>query len=84
METYLKALDLWEAVEEDYYVLPLPDNPTVVQIKSQKEKKIRKSKAKETLFASLSSIIFMRIMALKSPKEIWDYLKEEYTGDERI
>nr|XP_018622800.2 uncharacterized protein LOC108943357 [Nicotiana tomentosiformis] len=23
-------------------------------------------------------------MALKSAKEIWDYLKEEYTGDERI
>ena len=24
METYLEALDLWEAVEEDYEVAPLP------------------------------------------------------------
>jgi hypothetical protein len=23
-------------------------------------------------------------MTLKTPKEIWDYLKEEYKGDERI
>ncbi|KAF3652195.1 Ferrochelatase-2, chloroplastic [Capsicum annuum] len=28
METYLEALDLWEAVEEDDDVLSLPDNPT--------------------------------------------------------
>ncbi|XP_016541780.2 uncharacterized protein LOC107842420 [Capsicum annuum] len=84
MEIYLEALDLWETVEEDYDVVLLPNNPTVAQIKSQKEKKIRKSKAKATLFASLSQIIFMRIMAFKSPKEIWDSLKEECTGDERI
>ncbi|XP_061345818.1 uncharacterized protein LOC133291556 [Gastrolobium bilobum] len=48
MESYLEALDLWEAEEEDYEVPPLP------------------------------------IMTLKSAKEIWDYLKEEYAGDERI
>lgn len=58
METYLEALDLWEAVEEDYDVLPLPNNPTVAQIKSHKEKKTRKSKAKATLFASMSATIF--------------------------
>ncbi|KAF3641689.1 putative DDB1- and CUL4-associated factor -like protein 1-like isoform X1 [Capsicum annuum] len=68
-ETYLEALDLWEAVEEDYDV-PLPDNPTVAQIKSHKEKKIRKSKAKSTLFASVSPTISTRIMAFKSAKEI--------------
>ncbi|KAF3656548.1 Histone-lysine N-methyltransferase ATXR2 [Capsicum annuum] len=84
METYLEALDLWEAVEEDYDVLPLSHNPTVAKIKSQKGKKIRKSKAKATLFAIVSPTILTRIMTLKSAKEIWDYLKEEYTGDERI
>ncbi|XP_019232217.1 PREDICTED: uncharacterized protein LOC109212937 [Nicotiana attenuata] len=84
METYLEALDLWEAVEEDYDVLPLPNNPTMAQIKSHKEKKTRKSKAKATLFAGVSATIFTRVMALKSAKEIWDYLKGEYTGDERI
>ncbi|XP_019246312.1 PREDICTED: uncharacterized protein LOC109225960 [Nicotiana attenuata] len=84
METYLEAIDLWKAVEEDYDVLPLPNHPTVAQIKSHKEKKTRKSKAKETLFAGVSATIFTRVMAFKSAKEIWDYLKEEYTGDERI
>ena len=33
METYLEALDLWEAIEEDYEVPPLPANPDVAQIK---------------------------------------------------
>nr|XP_033510494.1 uncharacterized protein LOC117275310 [Nicotiana tomentosiformis] len=80
----MKALDIWEAVEEDYDVLPLPNNPTLAQIKSHKEKKTRKSKAKATLFAGVSAIIFTRVMALKSTKEIWDYLKEEYTRAERI
>ena len=29
-------------------------------------------------------MIFMRIMSLKTAKKIWDYLKVEYEGDERI
>ncbi|KAA8519448.1 hypothetical protein F0562_013677 [Nyssa sinensis] len=84
METYLDALDLWEAVEEDYEVQPLPANPTVAQIKIYKEKRARKSKVKACLFAAVSPTIFTRIMSLKSAKDIWDYLKEEYAGDERI
>ena len=75
METYLEALDLWEAIEEDYKVPPLPTNATVVQIKAQKEKKTRKSKVKACLFASISQMIFMRIMSLKTAKEMWYYLK---------
>lgn len=84
METYLEALDLWEAVEEDYEVQPLPANPTVAQMKTQKEKKTRKSKAKTCLFAAVSPTIFTRVMSLKTAKAIWDYLKKEYEGDERI
>ena len=34
METHLEALDLWEAVEEEYDVLVLPENPTMAQMKS--------------------------------------------------
>ncbi|XP_040958918.1 uncharacterized protein [Gossypium hirsutum] len=56
----------------------------MAQIKAQKEKKTRKSKAKACLFAAVSQMIFTRIMSLKSAKEIWDYLKAEYEGDERI
>jgi hypothetical protein len=84
MEAYLEALDIWEAVEEDYEVPPLPNNPTMAQIKIHKEKKTSKAKARSCLFAGVSKTVFTRIMTLKTPKAIWDYLKEEYAGDERI
>jgi len=84
MEAYLEASDLWEAVEEDYDVLPLPDNPTMAQIKNNKEMKRRKSKARATLFAAVSSNIFTRIMTLKTAHEIWFLLKKEYDGNERV
>ena len=84
MEAYLEALDVWEAIEEDYEVPPLPNNPTMAQLKFHKEKKTRMAKAKSCLFAGVSETVFTRIMTLKTPKAIWDYLKEEYAGDERI
>ena len=84
MKSYLDARDLWEAVEEDYEVLPLPDNTTINQIKNQKKRKMRKSKAKACLFVVVSSTIFIRIMSLKSTKAIWDYLKIKYEENERI
>jgi len=84
METYLDAMDMWEAVEEDYEVPPLPNNPTMSQIKNHKDRKTKKSKRKAYLFSAISSSIFTRIMSLKSAKAIWDYLKAEYEGDERI
>ncbi|KAH9805142.1 hypothetical protein KPL71_002337 [Citrus sinensis] len=65
MKTYLEALDLWEAVEEDYEFPALPNNPTMAQIKAHKEKKTKKSRAKACLFAAVSSTIFTRIMSLK-------------------
>uniref|UniRef100_M1B1W5 Retrovirus-related Pol polyprotein from transposon TNT 1-94-like beta-barrel domain-containing protein n=1 Tax=Solanum tuberosum TaxID=4113 RepID=M1B1W5_SOLTU len=84
METYLDAMDMWEAVEEDYEVPSFPNNPTISQIKNHKDRKTRKSKAKACLFSAISSSIFTRIMSLKSAKAIWDYLKVEYEGDEMI
>ncbi|RVW59084.1 hypothetical protein CK203_102920 [Vitis vinifera] len=85
METYLEALDLWEAVKEDYDIPALPNNPTMAQIKAHKEKKkMKKSKAKACLFAAVSPTIFTRIMSLKTAKAIWDYLKQEYAEDERM
>ena len=72
METYLDALDLWEAIEDDYEVHPLPNNPTVAQIKNHKERKTRKSKAKAKAcpFVAISTTIFTRIMSLKSAKDV--------------
>jgi len=83
MEAHLEANDLWEAIEEDYEILPLPINPTIAQIKTQK-KKVRKSKARATLLAAVSQDVFTRIMTIKSAFEIWKFLKDEYEGDERI
>jgi len=54
MKTHLEANDLWEAIEEDYKVLPLPTNPTIALIKNQKERKARKLKARVTLFVVVS------------------------------
>jgi len=73
-----------EVVKEDYEVLPLPANPTIAQIKNQKERKARKSKARATLFAVVSKEIFTKIMTIKSTYEIWSFLQNEYEGDERI
>ena len=78
MTVHLEALDLWEAIEEDYDVPLLPANPTVAQMKNHKDRKTRKSKAKAYLFSAVSSNIFTRIMNLESAKDIWDYLKKEY------
>ncbi|XP_052203198.1 uncharacterized protein LOC127808672 [Diospyros lotus] len=80
----MEANDLWETVEEDYEVPPLPENPTMAQIRNHKEKKQKKSKRKACLFTAVSSTIFTRIMTLKSAKAIWDFLKKEYEGNEKI
>jgi len=69
-EAHLKANDIWEVIEEDYEVLPLPTNPTMTQIKNKKERKTRKAKARATLFAVVSKEIFIRIMTIKSTYEI--------------
>ncbi|KAL6319154.1 hypothetical protein AAG906_011238 [Vitis piasezkii] len=82
MTVHLQALDVWEAVEENYEVPSLGANPTVAQMKLHKERKTRKAKAKACLFAAISPSIFIKIMKIDS--EIWEYLKEEYKGDERI
>ncbi|RVW89490.1 hypothetical protein CK203_043625 [Vitis vinifera] len=84
MEAYLDASDLWEAVSEEYEVPPLFDNPTMAQIKLHNERRQRKSKAKSSLFATVSSTIFTRIMTLKTANEIWNFLKKEYEENERV
>ena len=84
METYLDAMDLYEAMEKDYEIISLPNNLMMAQIKHHKESKTKKSKEKAYLFVVVSSTIFTRIVPLRSTKVIWDYLKMEYEEDERI
>ncbi|KAI4365912.1 hypothetical protein MLD38_021851 [Melastoma candidum] len=76
MNAFLEGSDLWEAVEEDYEVAPLPDNPTINQI--------RRRKAKSCIYVAVSSSIFNRIMKFPTAKAIWDLLKIEYEGDKKI
>nr|CAN66250.1 hypothetical protein VITISV_026924 [Vitis vinifera] len=56
MIVHLQALDVWEAVEENYEVPLLGAIPTVAQMKLHKERKTRKAKAKACLFAALQKI----------------------------
>lgn len=84
MTVHLQALDVWEAIEEDYEISPLGANPTVAQMKNHKEKKTRKAKAKACLFSAVSPLILTRIMQLESAAEIWKHLREEYQGNERV
>ncbi|XP_022152365.1 uncharacterized protein LOC111020109 [Momordica charantia] len=84
IQAYMEGCNYWEAIEQDYEIAPLPDNPTMHQIKTHKERVTRKAKARACLYAAVSPAIFNRIMALKSAKEIWEFLKSEYEGDERI
>nr|CAN63433.1 hypothetical protein VITISV_033829 [Vitis vinifera] len=84
MTVHLQALDVWEAIEEDYEISPLGANPTVAQMKNHKEKKTRKAKVKACLFSTVSPLILTRIMQLESATEIWKHLWEEYQGNERL
>ena len=66
MIVHLQALDVWEAMEENYEVPPLGANPTVAQMKLHKERKSRKAKAKACLFAIVSPSILIKIMKIDS------------------
>ena len=83
METYLKALDLWEIVESDRQPTPLGNNPIIAQMKFFNEEKAKRFKALSCLHNVVSEDIFTRIMACKSAKETWDKLKAEFHGDEK-
>ncbi|RVW22680.1 hypothetical protein CK203_099588 [Vitis vinifera] len=64
MTVHLQALDVWEAVEENYEVPPLGANPTMAKMNF--------------------TINSHQNHKNDSAVEIWEYLKEEYKGDERI
>ncbi|XP_057740258.1 uncharacterized protein LOC130957419 [Arachis stenosperma] len=84
MKAFLEGADLWEAVEDDYVVPPLVANPTANQQKLYKERVTRKAKARSSLYAVVTRIIFNRIMSLESAKDICDFLKKEYEGNKKI
>ncbi|XP_021609063.1 uncharacterized protein LOC110612592 [Manihot esculenta] len=83
MTAYLQAWDLWEAVAEDLEIDQLPENPTMQQIKTHKEKTTKKFKAKTCLYLAVSESLFTRIMNLETAFHIWQYLKTEFQGNAR-
>ncbi|KAF2292409.1 hypothetical protein GH714_022049 [Hevea brasiliensis] len=80
MKSYLKALNLWDAVENGADPPPLGPNPTLNQIKNFEEASVRKPKALTCLHSSVTDVIFTRIMAYETPKEVWINLRRSLKG----
>ena len=59
MTTHLEALDLWEAVEENYDVPELPLDPMVAQMKNHRERKTKKAKANMSRLSSCQTNILV-------------------------
>ena len=74
-------MDLWEAMEEDYEIIPLPSNPMMAQIKHQRKEKQRSPRQKLACLLS-----FLPQSSLTSCH--WDQQRQsrmsKYEGDERI
>ncbi|XP_016511448.1 uncharacterized protein LOC107828607 [Nicotiana tabacum] len=83
MKAYLQSFDLWKEVEEDGKVPPLPANPTLAQIKNYNEGNVKKFKAINALNSTISENILTKLMASETPKEIWDFLQNEYLGNDQ-
>lgn len=83
MKAYMKALSLWDVIESDTEVTPLPGNPTPAQIKKHEEEMARKPKALSCIHSAVSEEIFTTIMGCESPKEAWEKIKEEFEGNQQ-
>ncbi|XP_022156661.1 uncharacterized protein LOC111023510 [Momordica charantia] len=79
MQSYLKALGLWELVSTDVDLEPLGENLTLNRIGLHEEKKL-KPKGLSIIHASLSNPIFAKIIDCKTAKEALDKLQEEFEG----
>lgn len=69
MEAYLLAYDLWSVVEEEYVRVPLPDNPTLPQIRQDTEGSLRIFKSFSILHSTVSDDIFLRLVAFQDSQE---------------
>ncbi|GKV19872.1 hypothetical protein SLEP1_g30072 [Rubroshorea leprosula] len=83
MKAYLRAFELWEVVETDRQLAPLPPNATLAQIKRHLEEVAKRCKALTCLHLAVTDEIFNRIMTCETAKEAWDKLKVEFQGDNK-
>ncbi|XP_040938069.1 uncharacterized protein [Gossypium hirsutum] len=84
MKTYLHEFDLWEVVNSDAEPAPVRANPTVAQIRQHADERTKRYKAMSCIQNSVSNVIFTRIIACESPKQVWDKLNEEFQGTKKI
>ncbi|KAJ4725389.1 Retrovirus-related Pol polyprotein from transposon TNT 1-94 [Melia azedarach] len=84
MKSYLKSIGLWDAVETGRDPPPLRANPTIAQMKQYEEELLKKDKALTVLHSALADHVFTGIMALETAKEVWDQLKEQNEGSDRV
>lgn len=83
MKAYFTAYGLWEIVELGVEPAPLPNNPTVAQIRNYNEEVAKQGKALIVIHSAVNDEVFTRIMTCEKAKEAWDRLKEEFHGSQR-
>ena len=79
--TYLQSLgtDVWEISEGGYnFPIALPTDT------KGKKKYETNAKVVNTLLGSLPQSEFVKVMQLKSAKEIWDKMVQSYKGDSQV
>ncbi|XP_047250048.1 uncharacterized protein LOC124885844 [Capsicum annuum] len=85
MKSYLKALNLWDVIEKgEPAVQPLRDNSNLNDIKTYDELVTRSPRALTCIHSSLMEVMFTKIMACETAKEVWYKLKEEFEGNNKV
>ncbi|XP_058008790.1 uncharacterized protein LOC110632040 isoform X1 [Hevea brasiliensis] len=83
LKAFLMAYDMWETVEKGFEPL-LQDNPTIAEMKKQKEDSTKNFKVLSFLHSAVDDSIFPRIMGATTTKSAWDALQEEFQGLEKV
>ena len=83
-EVLLKSQGLWNIVVSNSDPPALPTNPTLAQIRTHEEKKMKKDKVITYLHSGLADHVFTKIMDLETPKFVWDKLQGEFEGSSRV
>ncbi|KAF2323459.1 hypothetical protein GH714_035566 [Hevea brasiliensis] len=81
MRAYLRALGVWQYVEENRVPPLLRQNPTLNQIRQHEDEVAKAPKALSYIHVAVSDSVFTRIMACESAHEAWMKLKTEFQGE---
>nr|KYP49369.1 Retrovirus-related Pol polyprotein from transposon TNT 1-94 [Cajanus cajan] len=83
MRTYLRAQSLWEVVENGSNPAPLPDNPTMAQVRFHSDEVAKEGRELAIIQAAVHDDVFIKILNLDTAKKAWEKLQEEFQGSER-